>query len=832
MNKNRPSWAPSKHIVQYCCTLTILLFSLSFAQANTIFVNVNATGINNGRSWQNAFTNLQDALSEAKSNPSVSVIWVAAGTYYPSDNGDRAASFELLPGIAIYGGFDGTESTLAERNPTANPSILSGNIGDPSIATDNSYHVVLALNITDENTALDGFVIQDGQADGSGLFGFGGGFFNLNNNSSGKTAYFRIRRLTFRDNYGKAGGALCNYSENDVHDSLIVERCNFLENQANNGGAVANYKADKGQMECAYLNCTFSRNSASVNGGAAFNIGSTGQIISQFKYNVKYIGCTFWENTARNGAGLYIADNASKFSVLSRNCSFYGNDAIGGSDAVCVGDNGSIQMGNIIAWNGSAIRSCSFLSGDNVITVNNSLIENSSYNDFQNITDPTFVDPANGDLRISACSPLIDQGINYNLPIATDIDGNPRMNGAFLDLGAYEFAGNPIGLPVPDAPSITAQATEEVTDRDGWTHYYSCDAPEHLILSILKEGQDVGSLGQAGFAVQAVTNATFGQGGLNRSTADYLPTAADGWTTFNRYWQVLNAKPLTSPVKVRFYFTDTDFSDIQAALVATNTPTLIDETELRFFLISGAMPLATNVLSSGGSYTPLEFALSSSETNWTLGSFNGRKYAEFVVSQLSGGSAGAESLTPLPVEFESFTAELIENDKVRLDWATASEENNDYFIVERSHDAKEFYPILHHPSLGNGQVTLQYQLWDYSPHQGINYYRLKQVDLDGQYSYSSVSSVYLDEDGKQEARMYPNPTTGRVSIQLPLGLEGEVKLQLYDAYRKIIWEEKIQQANPAVMARDFSHLPAGLYVLKIRGKRYRTYHPLVLSHLD
>ncbi|MEO1514150.1 MAG: choice-of-anchor Q domain-containing protein [Bacteroidota bacterium] len=799
--------------------------------ATVVYVDITATGSDNGRSWTNAYTDLQDALDKARNTPSVTEIWVATGTYLPSQNGDRAASFELVPGVAIYGGFKGTESLRSEREPQANQVVLSGNIGDATTDADNSYHVLLARNITDPETTIDGFYIQDGRADGSGLFACGGGFLNYNDNTGGATAYYRISGLVFSGNYAKRGGGMCNYAENDVHDSLIIEQCTFDQNEAIQGGGVANYKSTDSQIECAYQNCAFSRNNASNSGGAAANDGLSGQIISQFKCNVKYIGCTFWNNTARSGGVFYIADNSSKFSVLSRNCSLYGNDASSGSDAVCVGDNGSILMGNIIAWNGSAIRNCSFLIGDNTITVNNSLIENSSqYNDFPSISDPGFVDPANGDLHISACSPLIDEGTNYNLPTPTDLDGNPRMIGNFLDLGAYEFSGDPIGLPIPNQASLQVVATQETTAPDGWTHYYTCDNPERLVLSVFKDGQDVGTLGQDGFVVQTVTLPSFGQAGLNRSSADYL-RGMNGWMTFNRYWQVLNAKSVQQDLKVRFYFSDIDFEDIQKALDASGTPRLTDATELRFFTVSGADPLSNNVIGSNGTYTPLEYNTEASTSEWTLGSYDGNTYAEFVVDQLSSGSAGSESLAPLPVEFKSFGATLVDQQKVRLEWVTASEVNNDYFLVERSHNGVDFFPLEVVPGQGNAQVESRYESWDFGPQNGANYYRLKQVDVDGQFSYSAVASVFLEgEDGK--ALVFPNPTNGPLSIQLPVDLEGQLRMQLFDSYNRLVWEEILTNFSAARMSRNFEHLQAGMYVLKLNAKRYRSFHPLVITQLD
>src|SRR4051812_26701797 len=110
-------------------TACFLLLSVS-SFAKIIFVKANASGANDGTSWANAYTKLQDALTTAASG---NQIWVAAGTYYPdkgaglTDN-DVNLSFNLKSGVAIYGGLVGTETQLSERNWQTNVSILSGDI--------------------------------------------------------------------------------------------------------------------------------------------------------------------------------------------------------------------------------------------------------------------------------------------------------------------------------------------------------------------------------------------------------------------------------------------------------------------------------------------------------------------------------------------------------------------------------------------------------------------------------------------------------------------------------------------------------------------------------
>ena len=141
---------------------------------NRIYVDSSAIGNNSGVCWENAFINLQDALNTAQPFDS---IWVADGTYYPDEgvgytNDDRVASFFLPDSVAIYGGFNGTETLLSQRDWDVNLSILSGEIQQDGDSTNNSYVVVLStvpapVVIPDSTWVLDGFTITSGYLDES-----------------------------------------------------------------------------------------------------------------------------------------------------------------------------------------------------------------------------------------------------------------------------------------------------------------------------------------------------------------------------------------------------------------------------------------------------------------------------------------------------------------------------------------------------------------------------------------------------------------------------------------------------------------------------------------
>ncbi|MDV7402553.1 hypothetical protein RZS08_64625, partial [Arthrospira platensis SPKY1] len=104
--------------------------------SSILYVNDDASGNNDGSSWTDAFNDLQDALALAGSCSGVTEIWVAEGTYYPTSGADRNISFSMVNGVAIYGGFDGTETQLSERNWVSHVTTLSGDIGVPGDNSD------------------------------------------------------------------------------------------------------------------------------------------------------------------------------------------------------------------------------------------------------------------------------------------------------------------------------------------------------------------------------------------------------------------------------------------------------------------------------------------------------------------------------------------------------------------------------------------------------------------------------------------------------------------------------------------------------------------------
>lgn len=269
-----------------------------------------------GRSWECAFPSLAQALAEAEaSEGEFTEIWVAASATPYKPGSSATDSFVLVPGVAIYGGFVGNETTSHfEADPYTNITTLSGDLGKSVFA----YHVVTAPQGATATTILDGFVITAGKANGSS---------GLQN---------------------KGGGLLIDASAQNSVSSPTIVRCRFIGNEAEFGGAVAiqRFTTSGTFASPRFTNCEFSANVADEDGGA----------IWCSRANALFVNSLFESNSATNGSGGAIA---TVFSMMAQtplpliqlyNCTISENtagDVVGG---VLVERNSALEARNSIFW--------------------------------------------------------------------------------------------------------------------------------------------------------------------------------------------------------------------------------------------------------------------------------------------------------------------------------------------------------------------------------------------------------------------------------------------------------------------------------------------------
>jgi hypothetical protein len=296
--------------------ILLLLIGISSSAQTIRYVDSTKADIGEGgTSWATASNNFQATVNASIPGDQV---WVRKGTYFP----ESGLPFSMRQGIAIYGGFAGTEIALSQRNYVTNKTILKGN-GNRVI-----YNFYLGLT----NTAvLDGFTITGGSNSGDG-----GGMYNLSCSPT-------ITNCTFSNNSstGGDGGGMYNYSS-----SPIITNCIFNNNTVSNsggfsGGAMHNEFAGSSPV---IINCTFRNNTAtSGNGGAISNEYATPNISNS----------TFNNNTGRYGAA--IANNSSAASLNISNCIFKSNTAVTSGGGIYNIYGASPTINNCVFSNNTAI---------------------------------------------------------------------------------------------------------------------------------------------------------------------------------------------------------------------------------------------------------------------------------------------------------------------------------------------------------------------------------------------------------------------------------------------------------------------------------------------
>lgn len=179
----------------------------------------------------------------------------------------------------------------------------------------------------------------------------------------------------------------------------------------------------------------------------------------------------------------------------------------------------------------------------------------------------------------------------------------------------------------------------------------------------------------------------------------------------------------------------------------------------------------------------------------------------------------------LPIELISFNAEAINNftnEYVELSWSTATEINNDYFTIERSTNAKDWEMVTKLDGAGQSSSMLNYIAYDKTPPSEMTYYRLKQTDYDGQFSYSDIKPVKLTNNPFGQQKVWPNPTKDQITIEGEL-LELE-SLQVFNTIGQDITDRiNIIEHTEQRSVLALSSLNPGIYYIKTGNTLHKVY---------
>ncbi len=238
---------------------------------------------------------------------------------------------------------------------------------------------------------------------------------------------------------------------------------------------------------------------------------------------------------------------------------------------------------------------------------------------------------------------------------------------------------------------------------------------------------------------------------------------------------------------------------------------------------NGVLDTPFFVNATGTFSEPSDFKLSSSSPAIDAGTDVGLT-TDFDGNPINGTpDIGAyEYQSPLSLEYlDDFNAIII-GEKVQLSWSTTSEINSDYFDIERTMDFKNWKIIGRIHSKGNASINSRYITYDTTPLNGTSYYRIKQVDIDGAFSYSKMATIHFKNNNFLIIR--PNPANSVVELSFSKSIEG--KIVLFNTLGKSVFQQKI---NSNQVRLDLSHLKAGTYYLGVKTNREVTTKKVILQ---
>ncbi len=166
----------------------------------------------------------------------------------------------------------------------------------------------------------------------------------------------------------------------------------------------------------------------------------------------------------------------------------------------------------------------------------------------------------------------------------------------------------------------------------------------------------------------------------------------------------------------------------------------------------------------------------------------------------------------LPVTLKNFKANAESSGSVKIQWNTEIELNNNYFEIERSTDAQHFIPLGTVAGHGNSDIEQSYSFTDDQPAATINYYRLKQVDLDGRSTYSPIATVDLTGANPLSIQVFPNPATSLITIRSQ-NSEPVLSVSIYNQNGMLVIQQKTSGSD--LVAVPVQQLLAGLYFVRV-----------------
>ncbi|HTL82596.1 MAG TPA: FG-GAP-like repeat-containing protein [Bacteroidia bacterium] len=265
-----------------------------------------------------------------------------------------------------------------------------------------------------------------------------------------------------------------------------------------------------------------------------------------------------------------------------------------------------------------------------------------------------------------------------------------------------------------------------------------------------------------------------------------------------RHFKITPAVQPSSPIKVRLFITAAELSALQTA-----DPTITGLSSLNVTKYDG--PTEDNVYYPNDATSLTAYPAASI----TTGTMYGGDYLEFTISSFSEfwihGQAGV-----LPIELLNFDA-VANNDHVDLNWSTATETDNHFFTIEKTRDGNSYETVDVVQGAGNSTTQLNYSATDPNPYPGTSYYRLKQTDFNGHFTYSELRPVTFMSDASVFS-VYPNPSNGTFNLNCPGTEDDLLQLNIFDVAGQLIMSKSGSRAE---LDRETFQLAQGVYSVQV-----------------
>lgn len=450
-----------------------------------IYVKADAIGNNDGTTWSNAFTNLNEAVATAVATGQyygkTPDVWVAAGVYYGDTNDGTGVAFAIQQGVNVYGGFAGTESSLAQRQPSQHSTILDGQ---------NAVRVLSQSDYFAEGsqTVWDGFVLRNGYNNYSG-----GGAYILRGTT---LRNIQITDCSVESGWGE-GAAL--YTSNGIVENCTITNCG------------------RGASSMCIIKSLYSKlNGCKVSGITTCKIiDSDYDTIRRCEFSDNHItGYIFEFNQSYIENSLFSNNSGSSICYLNHstlaNCDIVGNHSTLGGGMI---DGWNITIKNSILWGNtpntiysSRIDSMLYCAVEGGYEGEGNIrLEHENVGNMETLLYPAFVSPEDGDYRLAEFSACVDAGGQW--PLANDIAGKARFYGDGIDIGCYEYSGEsfclkPAGVTVERAstaavvswvtpegvPGVDVEYREVNDNEEDWTVVQGISG-SHFMIDGLTTGQ-------------------------------------------------------------------------------------------------------------------------------------------------------------------------------------------------------------------------------------------------------------------------------------------------------------------------------------------------------